>query len=123
MAKHDAVWWAARVAELAEGADGSAIAARHGVSIQLLKWWRWRLGTEAPRKPATPRPSARRPAALREQRLLPVVVATEPQTPLVDGRADDATTIIETSRGRIAMRGSLSPEQLAAVVAELVRGC
>lgn len=112
------------MAELAEGADAPAIARRHGVSIQLLKWWRWRLGTQAPRKPAAPRRSTRTPSAVREQRLLPVVLANEVPAPIFEEeRADDATTIIETSRGRIAMRGLLSPEQLAAVVAELVRGC
>jgi hypothetical protein len=40
-----------------------------------------------------------------------------------DGWDVDATTIVETTRGRIVMRGTLSAEQLAAIVAELVRGC
>lgn len=93
--------------------------------MQLLRWWRWKL------EGATAEKDARRsrPARVREasplQRLLPVVVASpsEPRRILADDRDLDATTVIETTRGRITMRGTLSAEQLAAVVAELVREC
>lgn len=78
---------------------------------------------EAPTRGAESVASACRSAPV--QRLLPVVVApgAAPLALPVDDRELDATTVIETTRGRISMRGTLSPEQLAAIVAELVRGC
>lgn len=120
MARHDAGWWAERVAELERVGDAERIARRHGVTVKLLKWWRWKLRSEATKAEVdtTQRARVRRD----EQRLLPVVLATEPAV-TADEREPDATTIIETSRGRISIRGTLTPEQLGAVVAELVRGC
>lgn len=117
MARHHAGWWGERVAELAEGNDVAVVARRHGVSVRLLKWWRWKLGSEARIATASASTKIRSPGRL--QRLLPVVIAPA----VVPGsHVDDVTTIIETSRGRVTMRGQLSAEQLAAVVAELVRG-
>lgn len=119
MARHDAGWWAERVSELDEGADPGLIARRYGTSVQLLKWWRWKLGRAAPKS------VERRARTVRVQRLLPIVVAPAAESLALpaDARDLEVTTVIETTRGRVSMRGTLSPEQLAAVVAELVRGC
>jgi hypothetical protein len=57
-----------------------------------------------------------------KQRLLLIVVARDPAVP-ADEQASGPSTLIETTRGRITMREALSPEQLAAVVAELVARC
>ncbi|MBX3210764.1 MAG: hypothetical protein KF850_01890 [Labilithrix sp.] len=120
MARHLSGWWAERIAELARGEDIAVVARRHGVSVRLLKWWKWKLGSET----LTSMPRSRTSTASRRQRLLPVVIAPAPVTnsPVGDELNEQATTIIETLRGRITMRGQLSAEQLAAVVAELVRG-
>lgn len=121
MARHDAGWWAERVAELERTGDAERIARRDRVTVKLLKWWRWRLRSE----PAKVAPDARQTAQARrgEQRLLPVVLATEPEMHAPADDEPEAATVIETSHGRISIRGTLSAEQLAAVVAELVRGC
>lgn len=118
MAKHDAGWWAERVAEFERTGDAERIARTYRVTVRLLKWWRWRLGSGAPKVAGATVARAGKPR--NEQRLLPVIVARDAEAP-----ADEAgaSTIIETTRGRISIPGSLSPEQLAAVVAELVRGC
>jgi hypothetical protein len=93
--------------------------------VKLLKWWRWKLEGAATKKPARRSRSARLRDVAPVQRLLPVVVASPSELRRIpsDERELDATTIVETTRGRITMRGTLSAEQLAAVVAELVRGC
>ncbi len=120
MARHDAGWWAQRVAELELTGDAARIARTYGVTVRHLKWWRWRLRSDGPKtsRVQTTRDLPRRA----EQRLLPIVVAREPTT-LAAAPAEPASTLIETTHGRITLRGALSPEQLAAVVAELVRGC
>src|SRR4051812_17749310 len=115
MARHAAGWWAERVSELTAGGNASTIARRYGVTVQLLKWWRWKLGatTAVDARPSRP---ARRLEVAPVQRLLPVVLASagQPRRILTDESDVDAKTIIETTRGRITMRGILSAEQLAA---------
>lgn len=120
MARHDAGWWAERVAEFERTGDAERIARTYRVTVRLLKWWRWRLGSGAPKVAGAAVPRAGK--SRNEQRLLPVVVAHDAEA-TADDHEPVASTIIETTRGRISIRGSLSPEQLAAVVAELVRGC
>jgi len=120
MARHDAGWWAERVAEFERTGDAERIARTYRVKVTLLKWWRWRLGSGAPKVAGAAVSRAGKPR--KEQRLLAVVVAREAEA-TDDGHEPGPSTIIETTRGRISIRGSLSPEQLAAVVAELVRGC
>lgn len=123
MARHHAGWWAERITELAKGDNIAVIARRHGVSVRLIRWWKWKLGSGSLASMAKSAKSAPKSETQR-QRLLPVVIAPSAvaSLPVTDRRDVDAETIIETSRGRITMRGSLSAEQLAAVVAELVRG-
>ena len=116
MARHDASWWAERVAEFERTGDAERIARTYRVTVERLKWWRWRLRSGEPRIPSTA------VARAGEPRLLPVVV-TGAADASDDDRETHPATIIETSRGRISIRGLLSPEQLANVVAELVRGC
>lgn len=118
MARHDACWWTERVAELEATGDPALVARRHGVTVKHLKWWRWKLRTTTPGNAARRVPRARKRRA--EPRLLPVVLA-----PAVGASTSelDAAIIIETTRGRISIRGPLSAEQLGTVVAELVRGC
>lgn len=120
MARHDAGWWAERVAEFERTGDAERIARTYRVTVRLLKWWRWRLGTAAPRTAGAALARTGRPRD--EQRLLPIVVARGADA-FADEPVPGASTLIETTRGRITIRGALSPEQLAAVVAELVRGC
>lgn len=120
MARHDAGWWAERVAEFERTGDAERIARAHRVTVRLLKWWRWRLRSGAPSVPVAK--ASRAGAARVEQRLLPIVVAGDPAV-LADEQALGPSTLIETTRGRITIRGTLSPEQLAAIVGELVRGC
>ncbi len=108
------------MAEFERTGDAERIARTHRVTVRLLKWWRWRLRSGTP---TTARPETSRvvpPHA--EQRLLPIVVEGDAAAFAADP-AEPASTLIETTRGRITIRGALSPEQLAAVVAELVRGC
>ena len=118
MARHDAGWWKERVAELERSGDAERIARSYRVTVKLLKWWRWRLRDDGRQVAEVPRRHPRGRAS--EQRLLPIVVA-----PTEERALDDAspTTVIETTRGRISIRGALSAEQLGAVVAELVREC
>lgn len=88
------------------------------MTVKLLKWWRWRLRDDERQVAEAQREHPRARAS--EERLLPIVVAPTEERGLDDG---SSTTIIETTRGRISIRGALSAEQLGAVVAELVRGC
>lgn len=120
MARHDAGWWAERVAEFERTGDAERVARTYRVTVRLLKWWRWRLRSGAPKVVGSAVSRASKPRD--EQRLLPVVVARDAEAAAEDREAS-SSTIIETTRGRISIRGPLSPEQLAAVVAELVRGC
>lgn len=117
MARHDAGWWAERVAELERTGDAERIARSYRVTVRLLKWWRWRLGAGSGRRAA-----AARAGGAREQRLLPIVVARGAEH-IAEEVEPGPSTLIETTRGRITIHGGISPEQLAAVVAELVRGC
>lgn len=112
MARHDAGWWAERVGEFERTGDAERIARTYRVTVRLLKWWRWRLRSGTPRRVGSAR---------KEQRLLPIVARES--AVLADVQGSEPSTLIETTRGRITIRGELSPEQLAAVVAELVRGC
>lgn len=117
MARHDAGWWAARVAELERSGDAEQIARRYRVTATLLRWWRWKLRARGAK--VAMGAGRRLPKQNDEQRLLPIVVAPA-EAP---AQEPEPTTIIETTRGRISIRGQLSADQLAAVVAELVRGC
>lgn len=120
MARHDAGWRAERVAEFERTGDAERVARTYRVTVRLLKWWRWRLRSGAPKVAAAAVSRAGKPR--NEQRLLPVVVTRDAE-PAAEDHEPGSSTIIETTRGRISIRGSLSPEQLAAVVAELVRRC
>ncbi len=108
------------MAEFERTGDAEQIARTHRVTVRLLKWWRWRLSSGAPRDAVAK--TSRAVASRAEPRLLPIVVARDAASLAADP-AEVASTLIETTRGRITIRGALSPEQLAAVVAELVRGC
>lgn len=88
-----------------------------GESVNLGPGGRRRAGAKPP-----PPPLSRVVPPHAEQRLLPIVVEGDAAAFAADP-AEPASTLIETTRGRITIRGALSPEQLAAVVAELVRGC
>lgn len=40
-------FWQARVGEVASGRQIERVAAQHGVAVARLRWWRWRLATDA----------------------------------------------------------------------------
>jgi transposase-like protein len=103
--RHTAEWWARRVDELEAGGDAAAIAAKHGVKAATLRWWR----TEIRRRRKG------------EPRLLPVIV-TETGRSAASAHAD-VEFIVEVGAARVTMRGALSPEHGAALVAALARGC
>ena len=70
-------FWEARVAELARGRRIERVAEQHGVRIDRLRWWRWRLAsdaqTESPRlvEVVTARPQ---PAAVADVALIRLLV-------------------------------------------------
>jgi hypothetical protein len=107
MSRHGAEWWSKRVAELARSGDAEQIASRHGVRASALKWWRWEFARRA--REAAPR-------------LLPVVVES--------GRERGAETqgaglevVVEWDEVRVCIRGTVTAEQLAALVATALRKC
>jgi transposase-like protein len=63
MKRHPRAFWVGLVGELERGATAESVARRHGVHPVTLRWWRTML---------------RREAASGAQRLVPVVVSTEP---------------------------------------------
>jgi transposase-like protein len=105
MSRQSASWWAKRVEELSKGGDAAEIARRHGVKASTLVWWRSELAKRA-REQRTASP-----------RLLPVVVSGSP-------RAGDDTldVIVELGAARVVVRGALSADHLAALVAA-ARAC
>ncbi|WP_394820507.1 hypothetical protein [Pendulispora albinea] len=103
MARHDANWWAERVKELAQSGDAAGIARRHSVRERTLIWWR----SELERRARTAGPT----------RLLPVVV-TRPATV-----ERDIELVVEAGPARITMRGAITAEHLAALVAAAARAC
>lgn len=111
------------MAEFERAGDAERIARRYGVTTKSLKWWRWRLRAGVSKLASGAAGAARPARAPRDElRLLPVVVTRAPEAEAAE-RDSEPTAIIETSRGRISIRGALSADQLVAVVAELVRGC
>lgn len=106
MARHDAGWWAERVAEIERTGDAERVARSYQVTVKHLKWWRWRLGATAPTLASKRRSQTRKPRD--EQRLLPIMLASAPKLH-PEEREVAPSTIIETSRGRISIRGTVSP--------------
>jgi len=105
MAKHEAAWWAERLEELARGGNAKEIANRYGVRERTLIWWRSELG--------------RRSSKRGKQRLLPVVVAprrVEPVSPVLE-------VVVDVGMTRMILRGTVSAEHLAAIVAASTRTC
>lgn len=102
MAKHEEQWWAARIEELAQGGDAKEIARRHGVREKTLIWWRSEL---------------RRRRRRTGPRLLPVVVSRA--NPV--GMQSDVELVVEIGRVRMTMRGAVSGEHLAGIVAASAR--
>ena len=111
MSRHVASWWAKRVDELSRGEDAESIARRHGVKARTLVWWRSELVRRARKKP-TSAPGPRR---------LPVVVDRSRRA-MVSVRDDVLDVVVELDTARVVLRGALSPEHLAALVAA-ARSC
>lgn len=105
MARHDAGWWAERLEELARGGDAAEIARRYGVRERTLIWWRSEL--------------RRRSRDKTKQRLLPVVVAPR----RVEAARPDLEVVVEVGPSRMVVRGAVSAEHLAAIVAASARVC
>jgi transposase-like protein len=105
MARHEAAWWAERLKELARGGDAAEIAHRYGVREKTLIWWRSELPRRARKKP--------------KQRLLPVVVAP----PRVEPLRSELEVVVEVGPSRMILRGTVSAEHLAAIVAASARAC
>lgn len=80
-------FWEARIAELAGGRSVESIARQHGVTSGLVRWWRWRLGTQPSSEIASARMvevlPARTPAAVASLRILvgDVVLELPAETP------------------------------------------
>jgi hypothetical protein len=107
MSRHGAAWWRERVKELARGGDAEQIASRHGVRASSLKWWRWEFARRE--RDAGPR-------------LLPVVVESAPDRRA--GRTDDALeVVVESGAFRVSVRGAVSAEHLAALMAAVSGAC
>lgn len=102
MERHKAEWWQKRVNELERGATVEELARRHAVRAATLVWWRSEL--------------QRRNGANRDQRLLPVVLASEPATR--SARAADAVEVVIEAVGmRVTVRGALDAASLTALMA------
>jgi transposase-like protein len=104
MARHDAAWWAERIEELAGGADAAEVARRYGVRERTLVWWRSEL--------------QRRSGKKTRQRLLPVVVARRSET-----ARPEMEIVVEVGASRMVLRGAVSAEHVAAIVAASARAC
>jgi hypothetical protein len=106
MARHQAAWWAERLGELAQGGDAAEIASRYGVRERTLIWWRSEL--------------QRRSRKSKKQRLLPVVVARR----RVEVARPELEVVVELGPSRMVLRGTVTPEHLAAIVsAAATRAC
>ena len=105
MARHDATWWAERLEELARGGDSAEIARRYGVRERTLIWWRSELQRRSRKKT--------------KQRLLPVVVAPRP----VEAARPELEIVVEVGPSRMVLRGAVSAEHVAAIVAASARAC
>ncbi len=110
MGRHRADWWAERLEELAQGGDAEEIARRHGVRVRTLIWWRSQLRRRSPAK------SRKKP------RLLPVVV--RPHAPTVRVAAASVLEVfVEVGASRMTLRGAVTAEHVAAIVAASSRAC
>lgn len=108
MSRHGAEWWAERIEELAQTGDAEGIARRHGVRAKTLRWWR----SELRRRGRKPSPVA--------TRLLPVVVSSAPPRTVA---SSDLEVVVEVGPMRMTMRGAVTAEHLAALVAASARAC
>ena len=110
MERHPAVWWAERIAELAQGGDADEIARRDGVRKRTLIWWRSQLLRRSKKK------KGKRP------RLLPVVVRSTPRP--VRATPESALEVfVEVGAARMTLRGAVTAEHLAAIVSASARAC
>lgn len=110
MERHHAGWWAERLEELAQGGDAEEIARRHGVKARTLIWWRSQLRRRSPAK------------ASKKPRLLPVVVRSS--APTVRAAPESALEVfVEVGATRMTLRGAITAEHLAAIVAASSRAC
>ena len=107
MERHHAGWWAERLEELAQGGDAEEIARRHGVKARTLIWWRSQLRRRSPAK------------ASKKPRLLPVVVRSSAPTV----RESALEVFVEVGATRMTLRGAITAEHLAAIVAASSRAC
>jgi transposase-like protein len=96
-----------RVEELARGGDATEIAQRDGVTVSTLTWWRFQLRKRAQGKSERPK---------REPRLLPVVVGTDAK-PNCAPTESSLEVLVEVGATRMTLRGAVTAEQLAAIVA------
>ena len=110
MGRHRADWWAERLDELAEGGDAEEVARRHGVRARTLLWWRSQLRRRPPAK------SSKRP------RLLPVVVRSAAR-PVGATPESALEVVVEVGTTRMTLRGAVTAEHLAAIVAASSRAC
>jgi transposase-like protein len=108
MVRHLAVWWEKRLAELDAGATAESIAARYGVRVQTLLWWKYERGRRARR-------------ASKTQRLLPVMVRSSSSGPelTLTPAHEHLEVSLETKRGRMTLRGTIDAAQLATLAAIL----
>jgi hypothetical protein len=106
MERHPAEWWAKRLEELAQGVDAEEIARRHGVRKGTLIWWRSELRRKSRDKKG------------RKPRLLPVVVRTPARAA---GAEHGLEVFVEVGAARMTLRGAVTAEHLAAIVAASAR--
>ena len=110
MGRHPAEWWAKRVDELAQGGDAEVIARQHGVRSRTLIWWRSQLRKQSrDKKGSTPR-------------LLPVVVRASAR-PVATSPEHGFEVFVEVGTTRMTLRGAVTGEHLAAIVAAAARAC
>lgn len=93
---HKAEWWSERMLEVEATGDAAGVARRHGVRLKTLRWWRSEL--------------RRRAKTLPRPRLLPVVVKNSPPD------VGALEVFVEFGELRMTLRGSVSSEQLTALV-------
>lgn len=109
MERHERSWWAARLAEMEAGASPKSIARQHQVRVQTLLWWKAEFKRQSRNAP-------------KKQRLVSVAL----QRPSEDFGAEltserrEIEAVVETKRGRLTVRGTLSHSQLSAL-AEVLR--
>lgn len=107
MSKHPAEWWAKRVEELRKVGDAAAVARRHGVKATTLVWWRSELARRAREANGAPR-------------LLPVVIESAHAE---RARDEDLEVVVEIGAARVSLRGAVTAEHLAVIVARLAASC